>query len=524
MLKKLTTVMAVFGLALAGTLGIANPGGLPAALAVPGVDDTANQTSPTTAPNSVTQANVIITRFTGANRFDTSVLVAQHYFPQAKTVFIATGKNFPDALAAGPATSKLAQAQGGAPILLVGDTLSATAQTYLRTAKPQQVIVVGGPATVPQAVTDQITQATGAQPTRVSGVDRFATAAAIADFWDPAADGGQSVANSEVGQGTPPNTVYLASGLDFPDALSGGALAAEQKMPLLLVRPNELPATTAAALQKLRPQNIVALGGQAAVSDQVLTAAGTAVANAEAGTPAAQTSRIAGADRFATAAEVASRFASKTHGIAVVGHTYPDALVGGALAGHLHLPLLLAESWTLNSVNYPASVPAQAYSARGSYVTIGLPELPPPPPVPDPNVVPTKPTEADQQILARLDPRCGVGRVICVKKSDRRVYWIVNGHVRLQLEARFARPGYRTPEGTFSVIRKNAHWVSTLYGSRMPHSLFFHPGGYAIHFSYEFLAEGYSDGSHGCVNVRNWDAQQQLFNEVNVGERVIVAP
>ena len=67
---------------------------------------------------------------------------------------------------------------------------------------------------------------------------------------------------------------------------------------------------------------------------------------------------------------------------------------------------------------------------------------------------------------------------------------------------RFGSEYTPTREGVFSVFQKNRDWTSTLYGSKMPYSMFF-SGGQAVHYSSDFAARGYSGASHGCVNVRD---------------------
>ena len=63
--------------------------------------------------------------------------------------------------------------------------------------------------------------------------------------------------------------------------------------------------------------------------------------------------------------------------------------------------------------------------------------------------------------------------------------------------------------------------VSGMYGSAMPFSMFF-SGGQAVHYSSDFAASGYAGASHGCVNVRDYDALASLFDQVNVGDSVVV--
>ncbi len=111
---------------------------------------------------------------------------------------------------------------------------------------------------------------------RAQGQDRYDTAAWIA---------GGSFADR----------VVLARGDDPADALAGASLAAVLDAPVLLTRPDRLPDPTLEALQRLEPDEVVVLGGEGAVSDEV-------VAELE-----ADVDRIAGDSRFETAAMIAER-------------------------------------------------------------------------------------------------------------------------------------------------------------------------------------------------------------------------
>jgi putative cell wall-binding protein len=156
------------------------------------------------------------------------------------------------------------------------------------------------------------------QITRMAGSDRYATAAAVSKSRFPA--------------GAP--TVFVATGIDFPDALAAAPAAAKAKAPILLTTPTQLPSATATELARLKPSKIIVVGGKGAVSDTVL-----GQLRSYAGTVA----RWAGADRFATAATIsASSFG--TGGVAYIatGGSFPDALSGGATAGKIGGPILLA--------------------------------------------------------------------------------------------------------------------------------------------------------------------------------------
>lgn len=118
---------------------------------------------------------------------------------------------------------------------------------------------------------------------------------------------------------------------------------------------------------------------------------------------------------------------------------------------------------------------------------------------------------------------CNEGRVICINKSTRELAFVVNGRTVLSMAARFGSTRQHTPtrEGLFSVYWKDANHVSSLFGSAMPYAMFF-SGGQAVHYSSDFARNGYAGASHGCVNVRDYGAAQELFNLVRVGDKVYI--
>ena len=129
--------------------------------------------------------------------------------------------------------------------------------------------------------------------------------------------------------------------------------------------------------------------------------------------------------------------------------------------------------------------------------------------------------EPDPADGSALDPRCLTGRVLCIDKSTNSLRWVVDGDVEVTLDARFGGNGYVTREGSFAVYRKSRDHVSTLYDSSMPFAMFF-DGGQAVHYSPDFAAVGYDGASHGCVNIRDYDEIAALYDEVQLGDRVVV--
>ncbi|MGD8149998.1 cell wall-binding repeat-containing protein [Ornithinimicrobium sp. Y1694] len=189
-----------------------------------------------------------VQRISGANRYDTSAAVAATYPAGAPVVYVATGADYPDALAAGARAGR-----DGVPVLLTrSDRLDGATASALEHLAPESVVVIGGSGAVSQEVVDAITEMVP-DTTRVSGADRYATAAALAEAYEP------------------DNVGYLASGTNFPDALTGGAFAGIHRGPLLLTRPHRLPGATLNAFDRLSPQGIVLFGGTVAVNQAVVT-------------------------------------------------------------------------------------------------------------------------------------------------------------------------------------------------------------------------------------------------------------
>jgi len=163
--------------------------------------------------------------------------------------------------------------------------------------------------------------------TRVDGTDRFAVSVAVS----------QQLFKTVPAAGVP--VVYVANGLNFPDALSAGPAAIKQHGGLLLVTPSKIPAVVQDELVRLRPQRIVVVGGPASVSDAVLHQLDHDVTG-----PSGVAERLTGADRFAASRNLA-RNVFQTDGAATVfittGNDYPDALSAGPAAGSVGAPVVL---------------------------------------------------------------------------------------------------------------------------------------------------------------------------------------
>lgn len=122
-----------------------------------------------------------------------------------------------------------------------------------------------------------------------------------------------------------------------------------------------------------------------------------------------------------------------------------------------------------------------------------------------------------------LDARCLQGKVICISKEQKRVSYVVDGDIRVTRPARFSLPQYESPEGEFKVWYMNGDQVSRKFGERipMPYAIFY-DGDVAIHFSDDFAQNGYDGGSHGCSQLDDYQAAKWLYEQVAVGDRVVV--
>lgn len=261
-----------------------------------------------------------VERAAGSDRYLTAVALSQRGFPNSgvPVAYLAAGGNFPDALAAGPAT------KGEGPVLLApGTTIPQAVLDEIARLKPSKLVVVGSSAVVSDAVMNQASQAAGVTAVRDSGSDRYTTAAAVSRRAFPSA-------------GVP--VAYVAVGDSFPDALSAGTAAAQLGGPVLLTAKNSLPAATKTELERLKPQRIVVVGSSGVVSENV---------RSQMSSLAPQVVRISGSDRYETSMAIARDLveagAVDTVG-AATGLNFPDALALGPVVAASGGVLLLVNT------------------------------------------------------------------------------------------------------------------------------------------------------------------------------------
>ena len=267
------------------------------------------------APNAL--ADTPVTRLGGKDRYETMEQICKTGFEHSGWACVATGENFPDALAA----SSLAGMRD-APILLTR-TSELTGQTRAELVRLQvhDVLLLGGPNAVSRDVEYAI-QALGIGVHRIEGKDRFETSLEIMRATRKA--------------GSESDTVILTTGDNFADSLSVGPYAYDAGAPIVLTRNRKLTNAAVDAIHHdAKIRNVLIVGGTAVVSDDVERQLGDGYTYR----------RVSGPDRYRTSAAIANwecgqALSWKAPSIAT-GMKFPDALAGAAVCGARRSPILL---------------------------------------------------------------------------------------------------------------------------------------------------------------------------------------
>ncbi len=287
-------------------------------------------------------------RLAGRDRYATSAVVSRTAFPDtADVAVVASGADWPDALAAGP----LAHALAGPVLLTQPHRLSVEARDELVRLAPSRVILVGGPRALALDTEAAVrTILPGAEITRLWGSDRFATAARIAE--------------GLASEASPSRRAFVVSGLDWPDALAVSPVAAASSAPIVLTRPDSLPLASAAVIDSLAVTDTVIVGGTRAVSPGVAAAL-----------PAP--TRVGGTDRYDTARTLATWATDEGvltgSGLGVAsGRVFADALITAPLLAQRSEPLVLGERVTAETTSWLAARDTSSFVFFGGPIAISL--------------------------------------------------------------------------------------------------------------------------------------------------------
>lgn len=194
--------------------------------------------------NQLKALKIGITRIGGSDRYDTSKKVAE-MIGVTKGIIMAANLDFPDPLSIAPIA-----AVKGMPILITPKvSLNSNIATFIKGKTIPISYLVGGTGVLGSTIASSVPNSK-----RLSGNDRYATNLSINKEFEGVLDF---------------NTIYLASGNNFPDALSGSALAAKNNAPIFLTDKDSISNETVNYIKSKNVKKIVILGGTGSVSKNV---------------------------------------------------------------------------------------------------------------------------------------------------------------------------------------------------------------------------------------------------------------
>lgn len=316
---KVTASPGGAGCAISAAAGSCVIGGLSngTRYTVTAVASNAAGASPNSASSTAVTPVLPVVRLAGADRYEASAAISKASFPASvTTVYIASGITFPDAL-----SGAAAAASKGSPVLLATTTgIPSATRSELSRLKPQKIILLGGTGTLNNDVQTELKKY-AATVTRIGGLDRYEVSAAI----------------SKASFSSATSKVYIANGTVFPDAVSGAAAAGMNTSPVLLTTSDGIPGAVRTELTRLKPTQIILLGGTGSLSPTLAAALKPY---------AGSVSRYSGMDRYETSAAISKASFTGTGGTIFIanGTTFPDALSGAPAAAAAKAPVLLASA------------------------------------------------------------------------------------------------------------------------------------------------------------------------------------
>lgn len=199
---------------------------------------------------SIKQLGYEVHRLMGDDRFETAASINDYVAKKNGKVIITSAREFSDALSVSPFAGN-----EQIPIVFVErNFIPKSTQDFLNKYKFSKAIVVGGPGVVSDHVLKQLPN-----PVRIGGLDRFETNRRVINYFKPTSnfDG-----------------VILATGRNFPDALSGAPVSAKLDYPLVLVDPAKGPAATFEFVKQKTAQNhlpeMITLGGPTVIPPAII--------------------------------------------------------------------------------------------------------------------------------------------------------------------------------------------------------------------------------------------------------------
>ena len=183
-----------------------------------------------------------VKRLAGTSRYDTNLAILNETDTEGLDLLVCSGAGYPDALSVSSV---------GKPIMLVGNELTEEQTAYLESVTFDKIYVIGGTGVISSDMVNSLTEY--ANVTRVGGKDRFATSLGVANTFFPGHH----------------DYMMMVYAMNFPDGLSGGALAYQYDAPVILATSSN---TSAAASYRgsAGAARSITMGGPGLISDNAI--------------------------------------------------------------------------------------------------------------------------------------------------------------------------------------------------------------------------------------------------------------
>lgn len=273
----------------------------------------------TKAENLDALSNIKVSRLAGNDRYATSVTISKQGWTSSDYAILATGEDYPDALAAAPLAKKYA-----CPIILISKySIKDSIMAELKRLSVKEAFILGGTGVIANSVEKQLTD-NKITPTRIAGADRYETSVKIA----------QKLGTSD--------EIIVATGEDFADALSISSVASSKNIPILLTSKNALASSVANFIKSKKIYKSYIVGNTDCISQNLFNQ--LAGSNPE---------RIGGTDKYERNININKEFAASLDYSTVyiaTGNDFPDSLGGGALASLTDSPVILVNDFNGDTV------------------------------------------------------------------------------------------------------------------------------------------------------------------------------
>ena len=258
-------------------------------------------------------ADNAVKRVGGSNRYGTAAALSKQVYSTASTAVVVGGGSYADAISAAPMAY-----QKNAPLLYTNkDNLSAETKTRLKELKTKTVIIVGGTPAVSANTANQI-KALGISVKRISGSNRYDTAAKVA-MEMPAA-----------------SKAVIANGFLYADAIAAIPYAAMNGYPILFTNQTDINSATAGAIKSKGIKSSIVAGGTGSINASVFN-------------KLPSPKRISGSNRYELAANLVQQLNLPTGNVFVSnGFGYADSIAGAALAAKKKQSIILTNGSNLS--------------------------------------------------------------------------------------------------------------------------------------------------------------------------------